>query len=283
MKQLDSIAIVGVGLIGASIGLAARRRGLTQRVVGIGREGSRGLAQAERIGAISERTCDIAAGVATSDLVIVCTPVDTIVGFVQAALDAMPANSLVTDAGSTKATIVAQLATNPAAARFIGSHPMAGSHHTGPEHGDPTLFENRPVIVTPSPANPPESIERIESFWQALGAKTLRLPADEHDQAVAMISHLPHVVAAALAANTSAEHLPLASSGWADTTRIAAGDVDLWLQILNDNRDHVLKSLDKFGKVLTSFRDALATEDDDRLRELLQAGKHTRDRMEEPS
>jgi len=189
----------------------------------------------------------------------------------------------VTDAGSTKASILANVATHPASARFIGSHPMAGSHLTGPENGHATLFNQRPVIVTPGNENSEAALEQIEAFWQALGAQTLRLTPSEHDQAVAMISHLPHVVAAALAANTPAEHLPLASSGWADTTRIAAGDVQLWLQILNDNRDHVLKSLDKFGKVLTQFRDALATEDNDRLGELLQAGKHTRDRMEEQS
>ena len=283
MKQLDSIAIIGVGLIGASVGLAVRRCGLAHRVIGIGREGSRSLAEALRMGAISEGTSDIGAGVATADLTIVCTPVDTIAGYVQTALDAIPDRGLVTDAGSTKASILAKVATHPASARFIGSHPMAGSHLTGPENGHATLFDQRPVIVTPGNENSEAALEQIEAFWQALGAQTLRLTPSEHDQAVAMISHLPHVVAAALAANTPAEHLPLASSGWADTTRIAAGDVQLWLQILNDNRDHVLKSLDKFGKVLTQFRDALATEDNDRLGELLQAGKHTRDRMEEQS
>ncbi len=132
-------------------------------------------------------------------------------------------------------------------------------------------------MLTPAEHTDQGSVKRMEAFWRSLGSRVLRMTPAAHDEAVAMTSHVPHVVAAALAAATSDLEMPLAASGWRDTTRIAAGDPQLWWQILSMNRDQVLKSLDKFGKVLSQFRDALERGDEARLVQLLDAGKKTRD------
>jgi prephenate dehydrogenase len=187
-------------------------------------------------------------------------------------------SAILTDAGSTKARIVKRLdKTLSPGAMFIGSHPLAGGEKNGPEHAREDLFTDRLVVVTPTKGSSAAALQEVEGFWQSLGARVLRMTPEAHDAAAAEISHLPHLVASALAAMTSTQHLPLAASGWRDTTRVAAGDVELWEQIVDENRAHVLKSLDKFGKVLADLRAAVKSGDQTRLVEILQAGKRARD------
>jgi prephenate dehydrogenase len=277
MNQRGTVTILGVGLIGGSIGLALRRRGLARRVVGVGRREST-LSKAVERGAITEGTTDLARGVAGADLVVVCTPICNIVEHVLAAAEAAPPGVLITDAGSTKGEIVASLENRlPRGAAFVGSHPMAGSEKTGPEFAEEDLFQDRVTIITPTRHTPPAALTAIEDFWQSLGARTVRMTPHEHDAAVAAISHVPHLAAAALAAATPEEWLSLAAGGWCDTTRVASGDVDLWRQILTVNRSHVLRSLAEFEKTLASFRDALSRGDDAELIRLLEQGKRRRD------
>ena len=262
MNKWDSVAIVGVGLIGGSIGLALLQRGLARCVVGIGRHES-SLRKARERGTVTSTTTDLDRGVTDADLVVVCTPVGNIVEHVCQAAAHCPAGALLTDVGSTKGQIVLELERRldkgPA---FVGSHPLAGSEKTGPEYAQADLFESRVTVVTPTPATRPQHVEQIEHFWSALGSRVIRMAPHDHDQAVAMTSHATHVLAAALAAATSPEELPLVAGGWKDTTRIAAADPQLWLQILMTNRDQVLKSIDKFEKVLATFRAALQCGDD---------------------
>jgi len=139
------------------------------------------------------------------------------------------------------------------------------------------LFVDRVTIVTPREDSPEELVLRIEAFWQSLGSRVVRMAPDAHDAAVAAVSHTPHLVASALAAATPRQHLALAGTGWSDTTRVAAGDADLWQQILLQNRDHVLQTLDHFATILTAAREALAAQDANQLEHLLQTGKQTRD------
>lgn len=288
--KFETVAIVGVGLIGASIGLGLRERKAARRVIGIGRRESRLRVAFER-GAVSEITTDLAAGVAQADLVIVCTPVDEIVKFVLDAAVHGPPHAVLTDVGSTKEHLVRALdrsLNRPAAARskrepgrpgprFLGSHPLAGSEKTGPEHARGDLLVGRVTVLTPTRYTPPELVARLGGFWSSLGARVVELDPGQHDVALAATSHLPHLVAAALAGATPQEFLELTAGGWLDTTRIAGGDVEMWCQIFADNRRHVLKSLGKFEKVLSSFRQALEKQDDARLRMLLQSGKDRRD------
>jgi prephenate dehydrogenase len=278
--MFPTLAIVGVGLIGGSLGLAVRKHKVAHRVIGVGRDKQK-LDKALDLGAVDEFTTDIYHGVREADLVVVCTPVESIVDFVQqAALNARP-RTLITDAGSTKELIVKQveadLKKHKSPVDFVGSHPMAGSEKNGAEHSRPDLFEGRAVIITPGKRSSPDAVERIHDFWRAVGANVLQMSPAEHDRAVAAISHVPHVVASALAAASPAESLPLAAGGWLDTTRVAAGDPELWRQILAQNRGHVLKALAQFEKVLSGIRAALESENDAKLLKLLQAGKTIRD------
>ncbi len=286
----DTVTIVGVGLIGGSIGLALSERRLAQNIIGVGRR-TETLRQARLMGAVTETQTEFESAFARSNLIIVCTPVDMVVDVVRLALQHAPPHALITDVGSVKGSIVASV--NSAAAElrnvippprekfpeFLGSHPMAGSEKGGVEFAKADLFFNRPSIVTPTEQNSAEKIRDIQSFWEKIGARVLTMSPAAHDVAVADVSHLPHLIASVLAAATPDESLPLASSGWADTTRIAAGDVELWRQILLANRVPTLQALARFEKVLSEFRMALEHDSQQPLAELLAAGKRRRDSL----
>ena len=236
---------------------------LARTIIGIGRNAHR-LARARQLGAIDEAATQLELGVAKAELTILCTPVETIAGFARQVAAHCPASSLITDAGSTKQSIVEQLQDRWPADRavFVGSHPLAGSEKTGVDHADGQLLVGRTVVITPTDQTPPGARQRIEEFWRDLGATVLAMTPAEHDRAVAAISHLPHVIASLTAAVTPERYLPLAATGWLDTTRVAAGDVELWRQILFQNRPRVLHCLDEFAKVLNSFTEALQQEDE---------------------
>ena len=278
MPQYQSVAIVGVGLIGGSIGLAARQRQLTAEVVGVGRRQS-SLDRALACGTVDRATTDLTEGVASAQLIVVATPVDAIVDNVCRSLQSTAEAALVTDAGSTKTTIVHGVHQHlpEQAKRFVGSHPLAGDHRTGPESARADLFEGRTVVVTPSDETDPKATERVESFWQSLGAEVVQMPPGEHDSALAVTSHLPHLVASALAASTPAEWLALTATGWSDTTRIAAADPELWTKIFSDNQQEVLSALDSFVARLSQVRASLAASDWEKVTSLLEQAKRTRD------
>ncbi len=277
MKKWETVAIVGVGLLGGSIGLALQQRGLARQVIGIGRRAA-SLRKARRCAAVTSTTTQLARGVAEAELVIVCTPVGKIVEYVAQIAAHAPVGALITDVGSTKAEIVSALEPRLGKpVRFVGSHPLAGSEKAGCEYATADLFCGRVTVVTPASTSELQAVRQIESFWRSLGSRVVRMSPFAHDAAVAMTSHVPHVVAAAMAVATAGSDLPLVAGGWKDTTRIAAGDPQLWWQILSTNRDQVLKSLDKFEKVLSQFRGALERGDEAHLMQLLDAGKTTRD------
>jgi prephenate dehydrogenase len=276
----ETLSIVGVGLIGGSIGLAAKERGVARRVVGIGRD-ERNLSRAQAAGAIDQFTTKLAEGVAESDLVVVCTPVDRVAADVIAAAHAAPVRCLITDAGSTKGNILAGIRGKMPAEgpEFIGSHPLAGSEKRGSANSKPEMFDGRLVVVTPTKESDPEAIAVVELFWSRLGARTMRMDAHEHDEALAMTSHLPHAAASALAGITPLEWLTLTAGGFRDTTRIAGGDAELWAAIFEANRDAVLGSLDQYLERLGSFRRMLAGGAHAELVQWLSEGKKVRDAL----
>lgn len=277
----NSVAIIGVGLMGGSIGLALRQRGLADDIVGIGRRMS-SLREAEALGTVTRTTTSLPQGVASAELIIICTPVRTIADFAIDSAQHAPRGAMITDVGSTKGHLLENIERrwpSSSGSVFIGSHPLAGSEKTGPQAARADLLEDRLVVVTPTPNTPLQPLQRIEKFWQSLGARVARRTPEEHDEILAVTSHLPHVVASALAEMVPALHLPFTAGGWRDTTRIASADPELWNQILLDNQRHVLKSLDKFGKVLAEFRAALADEDEQQLTRLLTAGRQRRDAL----
>ena len=281
MAFFDTVAIVGVGLMGGSIGLALRKERMSKHVIGIGRRIEQ-LRLAENRGAVTEATTDLRQGVASANLVVICTPVQQVPEFVAAAAKACKPETIITDVGSTKAAIVAAcdkaLADSKGLwASFVGSHPLAGSERTGVEFAREDLFQGRMTVVTPADQTRSEATAKVEAFWQGLGSKVVRMSPAEHDAAVAVTSHLPHLIASALAAATPADLLPLTASGWGDSTRVAAGDVELWRQIFLDNRANTLKALAPFETVLAELRQALEASDGPALARLLQQGKRIRD------
>jgi prephenate dehydrogenase len=282
MRTWDTVAIIGVGLIGGSIGLALRERKLARRVIGIGRRAT-SLESAQARGCVTETTTSIASGVKEADLVVVCTPVELIAQHVSEAAAAAPKHCIITDAGSTKAQLIADaeraLAGSPPRVAFVGSHPIAGSEKSGPEAAVANLFNGRVVVVTPTDQNADAAVVAVEQFWESLGACVARMHPAEHDAIIARTSHLPHLVASALAATTpgNGNSLPLTGSGWADTTRIASGDPELWRQILLANRGPTLNALTDFETVLKTWRDALENGNGPLLVELLKEGKSRRD------
>lgn len=277
MPKWDTVAIVGVGLIGGSIGLALRERGMARKVIGIGRRES-SLQEARDCGAVHETTTDLARGVSSADLVVLCTPVERIVDLARQVAQFITDDALITDAGSSKQAIVLALDNLPRG-RFIGSHPMAGSEKTGPGEARADLFQDRVVIVTPTESTRDGDYTKVAEFWQDLGATVLRMTPAQHDQAVASVSHLPHLVAAALAIAVPQENFPLAAGGLRDTTRIAAGDAELWRQILLSNRENVLAALTSFEETLVQFKGVLSEADAAGLQRLLEQGKRKRDAL----
>lgn len=279
MAEYDTVAIVGVGLIGGSIGLAMRERKLARRIIGIGRRQT-SLDVARQVGAIDQGVTSLAAGVAEAQLLVVATPVDTIAERIVQASALVPPDCLITDAGSTKkhlvATVDAALAARRGGPRFVGSHPLAGDHRTGPEYSRADMFEGRTVVITPTDATRPAAITEASGFWQSLGANVLSMTPEKHDTALGITSHLPHMVAIALAASTPAEFLPLTASGWRDTTRIAGADAKIWQPIFAANRECVLDALDVFSKTLAGLREALEQGDNESLVATLEAAAKTK-------
>lgn len=283
MRERQTVAIIGVGLIGGSIGLALRRRKLAGRIVGIGRRRS-SLAKALEHKCVTETTTSIARGVAEADLVVVCTPVELIPETIAEAAKHAPAGALLTDAGSTKEAVVAKTEALLAAAnldpsRFVGSHPIAGSERTGATAAVADLFEGRTVVVTPTSSTAAATTSTVEKFWKSVGASVVQMSPAEHDAALARTSHLPHLVASALAAATPDELLPLTGTGWSDTTRVAAGDAELWRQILATNAAPTLKAMADFETVLSRLRTALESGDGAELARILAEGKRRRDAL----
>ena len=259
MKHLGSVAIVGVGLIGGSIGLALRQRQLADTVVGIGRR-QVGLRIARRVGAVTDTTIHLAKGVAEADLVVVCTPVASIADLVREAAQHCPEGTLITDAGSTKQAIVAGPWTrgSPAAAASWAATPWPAARRPGPTYADADLFEGRVAILTPTRNTRAEDFDLLEEFWQSLGSVVVRMSPEEHDRALAR--HQPPAARGGRgpgggrpgAILPPGRHAAFSTPrGWPAATR------ELWRQILMQNRDNVLAALEQYGTKLSAVHAAL--------------------------
>jgi prephenate dehydrogenase len=277
--MFDQITIVGVGLIGGSVGLAAKARGLATRVVGVGRDRAK-LARAAELGAVDSFTTEMAEGVAAAGLVVVCTPVDRIGADILRAAPHCRPGTIFTDGGSTKGNIIREVGGKlPRDIGYVPAHPLAGSEKNGVEYARADLFENRLTILTPISGTDAAAVDRVESFWKRLGSRVVRMAPDRHDRVLAGTSHLPHTVASAVAAITDPEWLAYSAGGWRDTTRIGGGDPTLWTAIFQANRDEVLTALGKLTGRLDEFRRLLESGDTDGLLRWLSEGKQVRDAL----
>mgnify|MGYP001556501588 CR=1 FL=1 len=280
--MFDQITILGPGLLGASIGIAASERGLAKRIVSWSRRAE------TRAACLRQQWCDAVPDTAIeacigSQLIVICTPVQTIVPLLAEIAAELQPGVLVTDVGSTKSEICrAAKGVDLHGACFIGSHPMAGSEQTGMAHARGDLFEGAACIITPIEETQSEAAGRVSSFWESLGMLTTHTSPEGHDEVVAHISHLPHVISTALCSflhNKDTAWNALAGGGLRDTTRIASGDPGLWQQIIESNRDELVRAIGGFEEEIHQIKAALMNEDSLTLRERLERGKNYRDKL----
>jgi prephenate dehydrogenase len=282
--QFRKITIVGVGLLGGSIGLAVRQRRVAGEIAGFVRRAA-SLKDCEKAGAVDYATTDLLAAVSNADLIVLCTPLAQMRSLTQQFLPALKRGAIVTDVGSVKADVVRELESlvKKSGAHFVGSHPMAGAEKTGVLAARKNLFENAVCVLTPTKKSNTNAIRKLEKFWKSIGARTLRLDAAQHDLLVSRSSHLPHVVAATLVNLVLNPALPqtqaaLCATGFRDTTRIASGSPEMWRDIALANRKHLARSMDAFVIELKKFQSALKGGDGKAVENFFTTAKQRRDR-----
>lgn len=265
-----TLLVSGLGLMGGSLAAAAAAAGWRvllhhRRPEPIAEAARRGWGQA----------CPDPAAAGPVDLAVVCTPVEHVAAVVRALVAAgVP---VVTDVGSVKGAVCSSLADIPA---FVGSHPMCGSHRQGLEHADPLLYRGATTIVTPVAGNAPGAVAQVERLWTSLGSRVVRLTPEAHDAAVAVASHLPHVLANAAARRLTPAAAPLCAGGFRDVTRVAGGSAELWSGILLANRVEVAAEVQAASAELAALAGALQAGDEAAVRAWLDGGRAGRSRYE---
>jgi prephenate dehydrogenase len=284
--RLRRVTIAGVGLLGGSVAMAVRRFDPTVQVVGLVRNRDKGK-HLVATGLLDRFADDIDDACSDSDCVVVATPVDRLAQIVIDAAKASPDDCLITDVGSTKADIVHAVASEPlAVAKFVAAHPIAGGEKSGAEHASESLFDDKPVVLTPDDRTPESQLKKANAFWMAVGGRTVVMSADQHDVHLAAISHVPHLVSALVAkmvpASTGSEtdgaEPPgaLVGSGWRDITRVAAGDPEMWTAICAANRTAILSEMDRLASGLHGLKSILQAGDDQALFDWLNEAKQAK-------
>jgi cyclohexadieny/prephenate dehydrogenase len=271
----ERAAIIGFGLIGSSIARAARRIALVRTIVAIDHDEA-ALARIRELRIADEVTSDPAAGVEGADLVILCVPVGVCGAVAEAMSGALAAGAVVSDVGSVKGSVVAQVQPHlPAGVHFVPAHPVAGTEHSGPDAGFATLFLNRWCILTPPEGTDPGAVERVREFWAALGSDVEIMTAQHHDLVLAITSHVPHLIAynivgtaADLETVTQSEVIKFSAGGFRDFTRIAASDPTMWRDIFLHNKDAVLEMLGRLNEDIALLARAIRWGEGDKLFDL---------------
>ncbi len=266
---MKTVAIAGVGLIGGSFGLALRSAGFAGEILGVSSRPA--IEAALRLGAIS-RPATLEEAAATADLIYLAQPVDRILETLEILGTLAPAECFITDAGSTKTAIVRKASECLRSAAFLGGHPLAGKERRGVDSAEANLFSGRPYVLTPT--GPETAMSTAFRSWlRRMGAKSLDMPANEHDAVVAFTSHLPQLLSSALARTLAEQQNPRFSEifgpGLLDMTRLAQSSPDLWLSILATNKGEVTAALDSFLTYMTELRDRVISGD---LSEFLRSG-----------
>ncbi|MCX7680706.1 MAG: prephenate dehydrogenase [Anaerolineae bacterium] len=276
------ITIVGLGLMGGS--LAGALRGKCRQVVGVARR-SETLEKALALGFIDQGTTSIAEGVQGADVIILATPVRTIIQQIEELAPLLPPGCLLMDLGSTKRDIVAAMEQLPPYVQPLGGHPMCGKEKAGLEVADPELYRGRTFILTPLPRTSPDALALGQAIAEAVGARPLVLEAGRQDYLVATLSHLPYLLACALVATADATTSSdpaaweIVAGGFRDTSRVAASDVTMMVDILLTNQDEVLKAVRVYQEQLHRLAQLVAAGDEDKLRAALGAIQRERLRM----
>lgn len=277
MQTFKRVTIIGPGLIGASLGLAIKEKGLAEEVIGAGRRES-SLQTALDIGAIDRSTLDPAEGVEGADLVVLATGVATALKLGLAVMPHLKAGCLLIDVASAKTYLVDGLAPEVRDdVSYVSSHPMAGSEQKGAAAARVDLFDGAPCILTSTTATRAGDLDRVRELWESLGSRTCELDPKSHDLFLAEASHLPHIAASSLFNTIHTDSLEYSATGFKDTTRLASGDPEIWLEISICNRTALTSALRSYADELASFAEALESNDEQTILKKLTAAKEKRD------
>lgn len=281
----NRLVIVGVGLIGGSLGLAARARGLVREVVGFGRTEANLKVALER-GIIDSYAFDPAEAARGADLLLLAVPVEATKATAEKFIPFLPAGCIVTDAGSTKEQVVKTMEqTLPSTLPFVGAHPIAGTEHAGAAAAFATLFEKRLCVLTPTAQTDRTALARVRALWEGVGMRVAEMDMLTHDRVLARVSHLPHMIAFSVmnaVLDTSLPGIDLltyAGSAFSDLTRVAASPVEMWRDICTSNRDALLVAIDEFEHALTRLRTCVANGDSAGLEDAINRARSERQRL----
>jgi prephenate dehydrogenase len=282
---IKRLAIIGVGLIGGSLARVLRQKKVCGRIIGFGRNIAH-LQQAVDLGVIDEYSLTIASAVRDADVVVLATPLHTTEPLLRAMRAYLSDNVVVTDVGSSKGSVVtaARLSLDTLFPRFVPAHPIAGKEKSGVEASDANLFNSHRVILTPLPETSVHALEKITRMWELAGAEVVQLDVDKHDEILAATSHLPHMLAYALVDCLAGlqkrdEIFRFAAGGFADFTRIASSNPQMWHDICFANRKQLLNMLDVFNNYLNDIKSAIENENSNELLEIFTRAKQIRDRF----
>ena len=284
-NQFGVVSIVGVGLIGASLGLALKGAGVVREVIGVGRS-SANLDQAKKMGAI-DRVADLAEAVQSSQWIVLCVPVAQMRAIFTQLEPHLGSNTLITDAGSTKSDVIlaAKEVLGKKVCQFVPAHPIAGGAQHGAAAARADLFQGKQTIICQLQENSAADIALVEEFWKALGSNIKRISAVQHDAIYAAVSHLPHILSYALMASVlnsedAEQKLGHAGAGFRDFTRIAASSPEMWRDICIANKQAILKELDQYLSVTGRLREMIAKEDAAGLEKVFQKASQARQKWD---
>lgn len=274
-KHYENIALIGIGLIGSSIARDIKAQGLADKVT-ISTRSAATLKRAQELELGDAYMADAAEAVRDADLIIVSVPVGASEAVAKQIASALKPGATVTDVGSTKASVIAQMQPHlPAHVHFIPGHPIAGTEHSGPDAGFAGLFVGRWCILTPVPGSDADAVAKLRAFWNALGSKVEEMDAAHHDKVLAIVSHLPHIIAYNIVGTaddletvTESEVIKYSASGFRDFTRLAASDPTMWRDVCLHNKDAILEMLARFSEDLAYLQRAIRWGDGEKLFDL---------------
>jgi len=275
MKLFKKTVIIGTGLIGGSLGLALKKEHLVSQITGLSRH-KRNAILAKKSGAIDYAAVSLEV-VKDADLIILATPVESIIGIALKIAKKIKKDCVVIDVGSTKEAIVSKV--SQVIPNFVGCHPLSGSEKRGAVNLQADIFRNSICIITPTVRTSKKPLNKIILLWRKLGCKIIILPPKEHDRILAFTSHLPHAVAFSLMGCIPTELLSLSSGGLRDSTRISASDANLWCEVFLSNRRNLLASLSAFQTKLAVLKLAIERRDKKLLIKILSAAKGKREKL----
>jgi len=288
VPHFKQVTIVGVGLIGGSLGLVLKKRAMADAVVGVGRR-VENLKTAVELGAIDRYVADARAGVAGADLVVLATPVDTYERHLKDWSHGLALGAIVTDVGSVKGPLVAQAeGLMPEGVCFVGAHPVAGREKTGVAAGSADLFKGARCILTPTGKTDPQAVQTVRELWEAAGSIVLTMDPYLHDRILGAVSHLPHVAAFALInalteikdrTTPELDLLAYAGGGLRDTTRIAASSPEMWRDIFLWNRQNLLAMIEVYEQQLRRLKQLIQAGDGPGIEKELERAKQVRERL----